>query len=122
MLHHLETSGEALRYVAGHVQVGRGGLTIVPVSLIFDDGRKRTMVQPWVDRRPGDVAKTSAAETDPTEYENWQRGDIILAHFSRIFEEMGTALNNGLQFADSQTVATWTHVRSESESLGFRAS
>lgn len=119
LLHHLETSGEALRYLAGHVQIGRSGITIVPVSLIFDDGRKRTMVQPWVDRRPGDVAKTSAAETDPAEYENWQHGDVILAHFSRIFEEMGTTLNNGLQFADSQTVATWTHVLRESESLGF---
>lgn len=117
LLHHLQHSGGAVRFIAGHVQIGRSGLTIVPVSLVFDDGQKRTMVQPWVDRRPGDVAPSAHAAS--SDLEGWQKRDILMAHFTRIFEEMGATITTGLQNADSQTLATWNHLEKESESLGF---
>ncbi len=118
LLHHLRQAGDAVRFVAGHVHMGRTRLSVIPVSVIFDDGTKRTMAQPWVDRRPGDVTPSSNAQAS-IDLESWQNRDPLLAHFSTIFEEMGTTLNTGLKFADSQSLSTWQHLGKESESLGF---
>lgn len=120
LLHHLKHSGGAVRFVAGHVHMGRTRLSVIPVSVIFDDGSKRTMSQPWVDGRPDEVTATTTAPSAGIDYfDSWQNRDPLLAHFSTIFEEMGATLNNGLKFADSQTIATWRHLGNESESLGF---
>lgn len=119
LLHHLRQAGDAVRFVAGHVHMGRTRLSVIPVSVIFDDGTKRTMAQPWVDRRPGDVTPSATPQAGNLSLESWQNRDPFLAHFSTLFEEMGATLNNGLKFADAQVVATWHHLGKESESLGF---
>ena len=45
---------ESLRFVAGPARLGPSGLVIAPTALVFQDGATRQIVQPWIDRAPGD--------------------------------------------------------------------
>jgi hypothetical protein len=117
LLARLQTQPETLRFVAGHVRAGAGGLRIAPISLVFQNGDTRTMVQPWVDRRsataptaslPAFSANDGAAETDP------------VAEFPvQLLEALGEQWLLGLERDDSHIHRAWTDLRDRGSGLGF---
>ncbi len=116
LLHHLQEKGSYLRFVAGPVRVSGEMLIFQPVSLVFDDGQTRTLIQPWIDRGLSNP-KRNMIPPD----ESISSGNVTpLSDYSiRLLEEVGQLVTIGLDRADSQVVNTWVLLRKESEEIGF---
>ena len=109
-----------MKFVAGHVHAGKHGLVIAPVAVIFEEGDKRTMIQPWVDRW---VATDPSGESlgFPSAQSHAQTVDLLQEYLARLLDELGSLLTAGFERVDAKTIAQWKHFAEESDSLGFSA-
>ena len=106
-----------MRYVAGHVEVNRGGLVFRPVAVIFEVDGTRHMIQPWVDRF---TEPASAGEKLPDAQEGGiLRTDPIFYFPSQVAEIVGELLLNGLARLDDVLIRRWEQVVTEGQQLGF---
>lgn len=118
LLRHLQEIPHQARFVAGHVRPGRRGLSFVPVALIFDDGNKRSMVQPWVDRM---TAPGGAASLSQQAQGEMRHLDALEEFLARSIEELGSLFTLGFERLDSRSISIWQELSSEADSLGFAA-
>jgi hypothetical protein len=120
LLYHLKRAPQSVKFVAGHVQAGRHGLVITPVAVIFEEGDKRTMIQPWVDRW---VATDASGESldFPFAHSQPRTVDPLHEYLARLLEELGSLMTAGFERVDTKKIAQWKQFAEESDSLGFSA-
>jgi hypothetical protein len=116
LLQTLKREPDNVRFVSGHVRAGRHGLQLRPVAVVFDDGTKRTMIQPWVDRLS---AADQKSVWQPAQLTPPRDSDPLHEFIDRMIEELGSLLTIGLERVDSRTALLWSNLAKESESLGF---
>lgn len=116
LLNVLSHRGESVRFVAGHVRPRGAGLVIHPLALVLEEGKGRTMLQPWVDR-----LETSAVlpprEPDEekclTPVEPWR-------HYLRnLSDALGDLLLVGLRRTDGHSARVWREFHRHGAGLGF---
>lgn len=117
LLHALAHRSEAVRFVAGHFRQQGPGLVVSPVALILEEGKSRTMLQPWIDRYEAAAGPSPQSEVDendlPRAMEPWR-------HYLRhLLDALGELLLVGLRRADGQSVRTWSDLHRHGGGLGF---
>jgi hypothetical protein len=102
-----------LRFVSGPVQRGAGGLLIQPVCLVWQDGVKRTALQPWIEQRPGESASDAhlSAAVRPAD----PLGDYLL----NLQAALGELCVLGLRRSDTLVARRWRELQHQGESVGF---
>jgi hypothetical protein len=127
----LTTQPHSLRFVAGHVRAGPGWLVIAPVSLVFQEGAIRWMLQPWIDRaspprasRGAEIAIAGAGPvTGPPDlggrHDAAGAARVIGDYVGGITEALGELLLVGLRRADDATARTWEDLRDRGAALGL---
>ncbi|HZT83326.1 MAG TPA: hypothetical protein VFA26_24055, partial [Gemmataceae bacterium] len=113
LLARLTAAPQGLRFVSGPVRRTATGLVIHPVGLVWQDGAARTMLQPWIDRKPassmvGEVPHAGAGASDP-----------LGEYLRRLQEEIGELLVLGLQRADAALARRWQELRRQGEAVGL---
>jgi hypothetical protein len=113
LLARLGAQPDALRFVAGQVRPAGAGLVLHPVALIFQEGPRRTMLQPWIDRYGGAAALSapnpgSSAPADP-----------VAAYPGELTEALGELFLLGLQRADDRARRQWADLHHRGAALGF---
>ena len=111
----LTTRSEAVRFVAGRMRLRSGELIIEPVSLVFQEGQGRTMLQPWVDRWDG----TSVVATTPSNRASSRVSDPASYYPGQVMDALGDLFLTGLQRADNQTARFWQELYCQGSALGF---
>jgi len=106
---------EALCFVAGRVRLGGGGLIIEPVSLLFQEGQSRTMLQPWVARWDGQETGFFPENLVSTT----RASDPVLYYPGQVMDALGELFLIGLQRADAQTTRFWQELYRQGAALGF---
>jgi hypothetical protein len=108
----LGSSPDGLRFVSGPVRRGPTGLVVHPVCLVWQDGKGRTALQPWVDRNRtaggGDEAPHPATVTEP-----------LGEYLRRLQEGLGELFVVGLQRADAALARRWQELQRQGESVGL---
>ncbi len=105
---------ESLRFVAGPARLGPRGLVIAPTALVFQDGAAREILQPWIDRSPGD---TGAAR--PSRGVTGQTIDPIDDYPHQLLSALGELLLLGLQRADAHTARSWRELARFGAAIGL---
>jgi len=112
----LKGQPDTLRFVAGQARLAGGGVVLSPLSLIFQDGSTRTMLQPWIDRAAASTGAAvepsaggpSAGPTDPA-------GEFP----DQLLDAVGEQWLLGLQRADERTAGHWRELAERGAALGF---
>ena len=114
-LHTLRARPGDLRFIAGRARAGVAGPVIWPVGLVFEDGKRRTLLQPWVDRAGGE----SGASAVPAEPRAEACFDPVSEFPERMFEALGEQWLLGLEAPDAQMDRSWQDLRDRAAALGF---
>jgi hypothetical protein len=102
-----------LRFVSGPAQRSAAGLRIQPVCLVWQDGDKRTAVQPWIERH------ASAAGTDKGMSAMAHRGDPLRDYLVALQAALGELFVLGLERCDPLVARRWRHLRHQGEAVGL---
>jgi hypothetical protein len=113
LLAKLTAAPEGLRFVSGPVRRTAMGLVIHPVGLVWQDGTARTMLQPWIDRKPASMSEEEA------EHAGAGAGDPLGEYLRQLQEEAGELFVLGLQRADALLARRWQELKQQGESVGF---
>ena len=117
LLARLQSQPEALRFVAGSVRAGEAGPVIAPLSLVFEAGGVRSLVQPWVEAAGGQTSAPAVSgesnSLNPSGGASWGE------YFSRISDQLGELFLAGLERADDQTARVWEDLAEHGAALGF---
>jgi hypothetical protein len=129
----LREAPEALRFVAGHVHLAGDALRIAPISLIFEEGGTRRMLQPWIDKaalgsglwalgqgerqpvRDTDGRRLSTQSPEPRA-QSRERSDRYPVE---VLEAVGDLLLLGLRRADAAVTRRWEELHRHGAALGF---
>lgn len=108
------TAGKgSLLFVSGLVGRAMGGLVIRPTCLVWQEGDRRTALQPWVEH-----ADEVPDEPDSTEG-GARPGDPVEGHPRRIQEQLGELLLLGLTRTDDLLARRWRDLVQEGEGIGY---
>jgi hypothetical protein len=114
LLAKLTTHPDQLCYVAGQVKLAAAGLIITPIALVFEQGKTRSLLQPWIERWDGsahlpDSAAGPLAPSPPP------------AHYypGLVLEALGELLLLGLHRIDVQGIRHWQELHRQGSALGF---
>jgi hypothetical protein len=113
LLARLTAVPQGLRFVSGPVRRTATGLVIHPAGLVWQEGATRTVLQPWVDRRP----PSSVAE-EP-QHGGAGAGDPLGEYLGRLQEGVGELLVLGLRRADAPLARRWQELQRQGEAVGF---
>ena len=118
LLARLQSQPEALRFVAGSVRAGEAGPVIAPLSLVFEMGGMRSLLQPWVEAAGGQYVRLGLGGRGefpalPSGGASWGE------YFSRISDQLGELFLTGLERADDQTARIWEELAEHGAALGF---
>jgi hypothetical protein len=102
-----------LRFVSGPAQRGAGGLMIQPVCLVWQDGDKRTAVQPWIERR------ASSAGTDNGVSAVANGDDLLRDYLVALQTGLGELFVLGLERCAALVARRWRELREQGEAIGF---
>jgi hypothetical protein len=106
-----ERPGE-LRFVSGPVRRGPGGLVIHPVCVVWQDGARRSALQPWVERRAAAAgAETADGSAGP--------GDPLADYLTQMQSALGELFVLGLARADAAAARRWRDLQRQGEAVGF---
>ncbi len=117
LLTELQTNATDLRFVTGLVRLGRSGLLVSPVALVFERNNARYMIQPWIesltqreDDRDSSQKKTEQrpSESDPT-----------TVYPSEVLQGLGELLVVGLTRAGSSEIHQLEELTQRGQALGF---
>ena len=120
LLERLTHAAANVKFVAGHVHTGERGISINPVAVVFDDGTRRTIVQPYIDRQPSAQmqAKSKAAQALEAVKVNSR---TVNYHLCQLLHELGMLFAAGINSSDARTAGMWTTTAQQYQSLGFSA-
>ncbi len=102
----------ALRFVSGPVRRGPAGLVIRPVCLVWDEGGRRTALQPWVDPGTGTPANLPPAVVATA-------ADPAGEDLTQLQASLGELLVLGLARADALVARRWQQLRHHSDAVGL---
>ena len=107
----LQTRGEQIRFVCGHVRMISGEICIHPVSIIVEDGNSRLGVNPWIANqsvlpKPTNIDVPSQDASQPP----------IAEFLHQLRDDLADALLTGLRQANPEQ---WASCLETSRQLGF---
>ena len=105
---------ESWRFIAGKFHLGSQGLIIEPISLIFEEGDRRKILQPRVDRRETPEPATTA-EMSPSSLV----ANPIASYLADVKEAIADLFLGGLQRASTPTINHWQQLQQTGSTLGF---
>ena len=117
LLDRLRAHGETLRFVAGRVEAGGQGLRIAPVSLVFEEGRSRRMLQPWLDRWDASLGTEPAPE--PAAPAETVLSDPAAGYFSLLLERAAEDWLIGLRRGEQGALSAWRELRQRGAGRGY---
>lgn len=112
-----------LCFVAGQVHLSAAMVVITPVSLVFQMGKSRTLLQPWIHSPQSSCNDRTAS---PPGLPNMQfpistaaRPDPIRDYLEHLFEAIAELLITGLERIDPHTIQIWQNLYDQGKVLGF---
>jgi len=115
LLSNLQGPISDLRFVAGQVCLNSRELVIAPISLVFQQGETRTILQPWIERWevassyvPSANAETLSRSHDP-----------LASYLVQMTEALAELFVTGLQQTQEPTTRYWQELHQSGRSLGF---
>ncbi|MFO0845604.1 MAG: hypothetical protein U0797_25000 [Gemmataceae bacterium] len=102
-----------LAFVSGLARRSPAGLVVRPTCLVWQEGDRRTAVQPWVER--GGEAGPEAPRGTLTP----RAGDPVLDYFGEVQEGLGELALLGLARADELAARRWRELVGRGEGVGF---
>jgi hypothetical protein len=113
LLRRLTGNQGRLVFVAGQARRAAGGLVVAPACLVWEDGGRRSALQPWVERGPGDGESAPLGDLTP------RTGDPVLDYVQEVQGELGELLLLGLSRADDRLARRWRELVGRGEAVGF---
>lgn len=101
-------------FVAGPISPSATGPVIEPVSLVFESGSTRTMLQPWVEAKSARSEGGIPENTEPRPPHN-----PLHSFLEQAFDAVAELLVIGLTRADERTLRQWRSLRDYGASLGL---
>jgi hypothetical protein len=119
-----ELPSDCWRFVAGQVSLANKGLVINPISLVFQQGKTRTILQPWVDRwqENEETVKTLQSKILPLvsqERQSQISTDPIVSYSMQLTDAIAELVLTGLQRTSETTTQHWQEIYQSGASLGF---
>lgn len=115
-----------LRFVAGQVRLRSGCLVASPTCLVWEQGRERICLQPWVDRYSvaaraitGETPSEPETETEPAEMQAGVLSDPLKSWTAELADELGALAVRGLSRADHLMVNRWQQLADQAQSVGL---
>ncbi len=102
-----------LRFVSGSVQRGAVGLMIHPVCLVWQDGTKRSTLQPWIERHRETVGADIELSAMP------QGADPLGDYLLSLQAGLGELFVLGLQRSDPLVARRWRDLQRQGEAVGL---
>ncbi len=120
LLEYLEN--RQLLFVAGQIYLSTEGLIITPVSLVFQTGETRTILQPWIhglqsNSDQSDISTSRILPTNSTSHS--PTPNPISLFLEQLLFALSELLLIGLERVDQDTVLTWQKTSDYGKSLGF---
>jgi hypothetical protein len=108
-----QLKSQDLRFLAAQVSLGSGRLLLAPLSLVFECGNQRSLLQPWIDGGKNATTASSdisvmPAQSPVTDY--LQQLSIALADLWLV----------GLNKADEMHCQQWRELLEQGRSIGFQ--
>lgn len=110
----LKNRSQEIRFVCGVVSRSPGGLVIRPVALVFDDGQRRQLVQPWTDSRPGETAPQHAEPSAASE-----GGSPLTSFYRHLCDTLADLAVSGTRRCDRRALLDWRELAEAGQGLGF---
>jgi hypothetical protein len=112
------------RFVTGQVSLANKGLVINPISLVFQQGKTRTILQPWVDKwqENEETVKTPPSKILPLvsqERQSQITTDPIVSYSVELTDAIAELFLTGLQRTSATTTQYWQEIYQSGASLGF---
>jgi len=124
----LRTRPDSVRFVAGHVRTAGGQLVIAPISIVYQEGQARRMLQPWTDRNvtTGGQTGSPAGAIGPTGGPAVRSAPALSGHADPLavyLQEGAQALGEttllGLRRSGSTITGLWRDLWRRGNALGF---
>jgi hypothetical protein len=112
LLARLASDADRLRCASGPVRRGPTGLVIQPVCLVWDEGGRRTALQPWVEAGACTPAGLSQATAAPA-------ADAMGEYLGQLQGALGELLVLGLRRADALVARRWRQLQHQAEAVGL---
>jgi hypothetical protein len=112
LLARLASDADRLRFASGPVRRGPAGLVIQPVCLVWDEGGRRTALQPWVEAGACTPAGLSQATAAPA-------ADAMGEYLGQLQGALGELLVLGLRRADALVARRWRQLQHQAEAVGL---
>ncbi|MBX9692716.1 MAG: hypothetical protein K2Z81_10055, partial [Cyanobacteria bacterium] len=119
LLQNLRSRPSQVRFVSGHVRGYGKNLVIEPVGVIFEDGERRFMIQPWVDRAMSESATNETQEREDPEQtslhseDERRNADFVHEYAERVLEELGNLVTAGLRRSNIDTMQAWKRLKAD---------
>jgi hypothetical protein len=113
LLRRLTAKQGRLAFVSGQARRAAGGLVVSPACLVWQDGDRRTALQPWVERGSEAGQESLPGALPP------RTGDPVLDYLREVQEELGEAMLLGLARADDLLARRWRELVGQGEAVGF---
>jgi hypothetical protein len=110
----LHNHQEALRFIAGHVQLTAHGPLIAPTALVFQEQARRYAIQPWVDQAEQHDSNATADSSHPGALD-----DPLADYWSQVNAALSDLLVVGMGRADERTARRWRELARFGAALGF---
>ena len=110
-----------LCFVAGVVHLSAAQVIITPVSLVFQMGNSRTLLQPWIHSPQSACNERTASPPGlpNIQFPTAAQPDPIRDYLEHLFEAIAELLIAGLDRVDSHTIQIWQNLYEEGKVLGF---
>jgi hypothetical protein len=117
LLQRLTAPEGELLFVSGRVSRSASGLRIAPLGLVWQNGEKRDLIQPWFEGKA--EAADDAEEAVQAAPSPGNAADAIEAYLGEVQEAIGELIVLGLGRADAGVSRAWGEWARRAEAVGF---
>jgi hypothetical protein len=115
LLDKLSNESQNLRFVSAQVSLGASGLVLAPLSLVFESGGQRSLLQPWIDVATNVAAVSRLADSPQL---------LLRSPVADYLQQVSIALADlwlvGLNKADAMHCRQWQELLEQGRSIGFQ--
>jgi hypothetical protein len=115
LLNKLSDESQNLRFVSAQVSFGASGLVLAPLSLVFESGDQRSLLQPWIDSATN-VAPVSWLADNP----QLSPRSPAAAYLQQLSIALADLWLVGLNKADEMHCQQWQELLEQGRSIGFQ--